>query len=67
MKEKIKYQEKYRKGSMSVKTGLLPEYLPYMAKGTTIHAMFITSAGKCTLDGEEFEFQDVRVYTLPPP
>lgn len=66
MKEKIKYQEKYRKGSMSVRKELLPEAMPYMSKGTKIHAMFIQSAGTCTLDGKELEFQDVRVYSIPP-
>ena len=66
MKEKITYQEKYRKGTMSVRLELLPESFPYMSKGTKIHAMFLISAGRCTLNGKELEFQDVRIYTLPP-
>lgn len=65
MKEKILYQEKYKKGSMRVRAELLPETLPYMAKGAKIHAMFIQSAGRCTLDGKQLEFQDVRVYAVP--
>jgi hypothetical protein len=65
MKEKILYQEKYKKGAMRVRRELLPDTLPYMAKGGKIHAMFIQSAGTCTLDGKELEFQDVRVYTVP--
>ncbi len=66
MKEKILYQEKYRKGAMRVRRELLPETLPYMSKGTTIKAIEIKSAGTCEIDGERLEFQDVRVYTFPP-
>ena len=65
MKEKITYQEKYKKGIMNIRVELLPETLPYMAKGAKIHAMVIQSAGRCTLDDKELEFQDVRVYSIP--
>jgi hypothetical protein len=65
VKEKILYQEKYKKGAMRVRRDLLPVTLPYMTKGTVVKDIEIRSAGKCELDGEALEFQDVRVYTVP--
>jgi len=65
VKEKILYQEKYKNGAMRVRRELLPNTLPYMAKGAVITDIEIRSAGKCELDGEAMEFQDVRVYTVP--
>ena len=65
MKEKILYQEKYKNGAMRVRRELLPDTLPYMAKGAVITDIEIRAAGKCERDGEILEFQDVRVYTVP--
>ena len=65
MKEKILYQEKYKKGAMRVRRELLPETLPYMSRETIIKAIEIRSAGRCEIDGESMEFQDIRVYTFP--
>lgn len=59
MKERVVYMEKYKPGACNVKRELLPDRLPYMAKGFVITAMEMRAAGKLR-DGREF--QDVRVF-----
>lgn len=60
-KEKVTYQEKYRKGSRMVRQALLPERLPYMQDGWRISSIEMRSAGEVEIDGKKYEFQDLHV------
>lgn len=65
MTEKIVYSEKYKKGTI-VRDSLLPDRLPYMPVGAKIFRMELKSAGNIIIDGEEFEYQDIRVISYNP-
>jgi hypothetical protein len=66
MSEKITYSEKYKKGTI-VRDSLLPERLPYMSSGAKIFRMELKQAGNIMIDGEEYEFQDIRVISYYAP
>lgn len=57
--EKITYKETYK--GVCVKEHLLPTTLPHLAEGTEIKRIDVKAAGKIVIDGDEFEFQDIRV------
>lgn len=65
-KERVTYQETYRKGEANIRKELLPERLPYMPPGVTIVRMELRKAGSVEIDGETFEFQELYVLVKPP-
>lgn len=65
-KERVTYEETYRKGAANIRKELLPESLPYMRPGTKVVSMGLERAGVVEIDGEELEFQVVRVISRPP-
>jgi hypothetical protein len=65
-KERVTYEETFRKGAAKIRTDLLPERLPYFAEGSTMVSMEMRKAGRIEIDGEEFEFQDIHVVVRPP-
>lgn len=65
-KERVTYEETYRKGQAKISTDLLPERLPYFTEGTTMVSMELRKTGRVEIDGEEFEFQDIHVVVRPP-
>jgi len=66
MSEKIVFQARYKKGACMVRKDRLPDRLPYFAAGAVLHSMEVRSVGRLILDGEELEFQDIRVLVKPP-
>ncbi len=66
MKERVLYEETYRKGAAKIRTDLLPKRLPYFAEGSTMVSMELRKTGRVEIDGEEFEFQDIHVIVRPP-
>lgn len=65
MKSRVLYEETYRKGRANIRKDLLPERLPYFAKGTTLVSMELRKAGWVEIDGEELEFQELYVLVKP--
>lgn len=61
-REQITYKQTYKPGTMVVSRDLLPERLPYMASNAKLVDLEVKAAGKIMIDGENLEFQDVRVY-----
>jgi len=57
---KVIYAETYRLPGLRIKQAFLPT-LPN-AVGFVVDSAFILKAGAVTIDGKEFEFQDVRIY-----
>jgi hypothetical protein len=45
-----------------VRSDILPAPLPHLNKGLTAQHIELRAAGRCTLDGKAYEFQDIRVY-----
>jgi hypothetical protein len=60
-KERVLYEEYYKKGAVRIQKDLLPERLPYMPEGAQIVSMEIRKAGTIEADGERLEFQDIHV------
>ncbi len=59
---KILYAETYRAPGARIKGHVLPT-LPSATKGWTVIAAFVTKAGRLRdSGGQEYEFQDVRMY-----
>jgi hypothetical protein len=61
---KITYMEKFKKPYISIRESLLPNTLPYLTEGTVIRKMEIMALGKADIGNEEWEFQDIRVFTI---
>lgn len=64
-KSRVLYEETYRRGQANIRKDLLPERLPYFAKGTTLISMELRKAGRVEIDGEELEFQLIYVLCKP--
>ena len=65
-RERVLYEETYKKGAAKVRTDLLPATLPYLSAGTTLVSIDIRKAGRVEIDGEELEFQDLHILVRPP-
>lgn len=59
-KQKVVYQEKYRKQAMMVKHDRLPR-IRHIGSEFIVKSCEITSAGSILVDGIKYEFQDLRV------
>lgn len=59
-KQKVTYQQKYRKGSMVVKQDCLPR-LRHLGNQFIVKSCEVVSAGVIEVDGQRMEFQDLRV------
>jgi hypothetical protein len=44
----------------------LPASLPFMKSGTVIKHINMRAVGNCTVNGEELEFCDVRIFAKAP-
>ncbi len=60
MKVKILYEETYKRHDLCVKAHLLPTF-PHV-EGFTVDSVYIQKAGRADVDGQELEYQDLRVY-----
>ena len=60
-KDKIVYQEKYKKGALMLKPDSFPD-LRHIPENFEVANVDIRSAGKCEVGDETLEFQDVRIY-----
>jgi hypothetical protein len=60
VKVKTLYEETYKRHDLSVKAHLLPTF-PHV-QGFTVDRCFIIKAGRADVDGEELEYQELRVY-----
>lgn len=63
-RETIVYAEKYRKGSMPLKTEFLPE-LKHTPAGTFVERTELLEAGKVEIAGVRQEYQILKVYFKP--
>jgi hypothetical protein len=61
MSEKIKYKETFKKDAGFLKHGMTP-VLRHQAAGFSCKQARLMAAGICELGGEQYEFQDIRVY-----
>lgn len=66
-KERVTFEMTYKKGQANIRKELLPERLPYFSPGATLVSMEIRRAGTIEIDGEELEFQYIRVLCRPVP
>lgn len=57
---KVVYAETYRAPGLKIRAECLPT-LP-SATGHVVDAAYVLKAGAVTIDGQAFEFQDVRFY-----
>lgn len=64
-RQKIVYAETYRAPGLKIRAECLPT-LP-SAPSYLVDSAYILKAGALTIDGEAFEFQDVRIYLKPKP
>lgn len=64
-KERLLYEETYRKGAANISIGFLPT-LPHVAAGFKVHSANILKAGRIECaDGVEREFQVIRFVLCP--
>ena len=63
VKERVLYEETFKKGQAKIRKDLLPANLPYFTPGTILVSMELRRAGRVEIDGEVYEFQDVHVVT----
>lgn len=56
------YKQTYTPLKSWVSSALLPASMPHLNKGMQASAIEMRAAGKCTLNGKEYEFHDIRVY-----
>lgn len=64
------YKQTYKARTSWVKATKLPAALPHLNEGMKADHIELRAAGRCVLDGHEYEFHDIRVYvddTREPP
>lgn len=59
---RVIYKESFKPLKSWVRADLLPAPLPHLNAGLKAEAIELRAAGHCTLNGKEYEFQDIRVY-----
>lgn len=64
MKEKQIYVEAYLEGDMKLRDDALPIF-PAFEGLCTVTEAYLMKCGKVERDGEELEFQEVRIYVKP--
>ena len=60
-KFKILFQAKYKRGAVKLPMSHWPTF-KHIGTGVSVHDVEVQSEGKCTLDGKEYIFHDLRVY-----
>jgi len=66
MRDKLIYQEKYKKGSMEIRDENLP-VLKHTAPGSQVLEAELIEAGKILRKGQEIEYHVLKIYLNPTP
>ena len=61
MRVKVLYEETYKKHELWTKKELLP-ILPHVPAQFVVQSCNVRKAGRAEVDGEELEYQELRVY-----
>jgi hypothetical protein len=56
------FKQSYKPLKCWVAARLLPTAMPHLNAGLKATHIELRAAGKCCLDGKDYEFQDIRVY-----
>lgn len=64
MKDRIIYREAYKKGT-TVWEGVNYPTIPHIKPEFDVTRVDLLAAGTMQMDGEEIQYQDVRIYVVP--
>ena len=59
---RVIYKETFKPLKSWVLADLMPVWMPHLNKDLRAQHIELRAAGHCTLNGKEYEFQDIRVY-----